>query len=46
MSLQIQKKNIEYKILKESVEYYIKKPVNAQYLYYTIKNLGKINNNK
>ena len=26
-------------ILKESVEYYIKKPVNAQYLYYTIKNL-------
>ena len=24
-------------ILKESVEYYIKKPVNAQYLYYTIK---------
>ena len=29
-------------ILKESVEYYIKKPVNAQYLYYTIKNLGRI----
>ena len=26
-------------ILKESVEYYIKKPVNAQYLYFTIKNL-------
>ena len=29
-------------ILKESVEYYIKKPVNAQYLYYTIKNLGRL----
>ena len=26
-------------ILKESVEYYIRKPVNAEYLYYTIKNL-------
>ena len=30
------------KILKESVEYYIKKPVNAQYLYYTIKNLSRL----
>ena len=29
-------------ILKESVEYYIKKPVNAQYLYYTIKNLNRL----
>lgn len=29
-------------ILKESVEYYVKKPVNAQYLYYTIKNLGRL----
>ena len=29
-------------ILKKSVEYYIKKPVNAQYLYYTIKNLGRL----
>ena len=29
-------------ILKESVEYYIRKPVNAQYLYYTIKNLGRL----
>ena len=29
-------------ILKESVEYYIKKPVTAQYLYYTIKNLGRL----
>ena len=30
------------KILKESVEYYIKKPVNAQYLYFTIKNLSRL----
>lgn len=30
------------KILEESVEYYIKKPVNAQYLYYTIKNLSRL----
>ena len=29
-------------IRKDSVEYYIKKPVNAQYLYYTIKNLGRL----
>lgn len=29
-------------ILKESVEYYIKKPVNPQYLYYTIKNLNRL----
>lgn len=30
------------KILKKSVEYYIKKPVNAQYLYFTIKNLSRL----
>lgn len=30
------------KILKESVEYYIKKPVNPQYLYFTIKNLSRL----
>lgn len=29
-------------ILKESVEYYVKKPVNVQYLYFTIKNLGRL----
>ena len=29
-------------ILKESVEYYIKKPVNEQYLYFTIKNLSRL----
>lgn len=32
------------KILKESIEYYIKKPVDAQYLYYTIKNLSRLLN--
>lgn len=32
------------KILEESVEYYIKKPVNAEYLYYTIKNLSRLLN--
>lgn len=31
-------------ILKESVEYYIKKPVDADYLYYTIKNLNRLLN--
>lgn len=30
------------KVLKESVEYYIRKPVNVQYLYYTIKNLSRL----
>ena len=29
-------------ILKESVEYYIRKPVDEEYLYYTIKNLGRL----
>lgn len=29
-------------ILQEAVEYYIKKPVNADYLYYTIKNLSRL----
>lgn len=32
------------KILKESIEYYIRKPVDAQYLYYTIKNLSRLLN--
>lgn len=32
------------KILQESVEYYIRKPVNADYLYYTIKNLNRLLN--
>lgn len=30
------------KILKKSVEYYIRKPVDEQYLYHTIKNLGRL----
>ncbi len=31
-------------ILKQSIEYYIKKPVNEQYLYYTVKNLNRLMN--
>lgn len=30
------------KILQEAIEYYIKKPVDEEYLYYTIKNLGRL----
>ena len=30
------------KILQESVEYYIKKPVDEEYLYYTVKNLNRL----
>ncbi len=30
------------KILKESIEYYIKKPVNEEYLYYTVKNIIRL----
>ena len=30
------------KILKKSVEYYIRKPVDEEYLYHTIKNLGRL----
>lgn len=29
-------------VLKESVEYYIKKPVDTDYLYYTLKNLNRL----
>ena len=36
------KKEHRIKILKESVEYYIKKPVNPEYLYYTIKNISRL----
>lgn len=35
-------KSHRIKILKESVEYYIKKPVNPDYLYFTIKNLSRL----
>ncbi|MCI8587436.1 MAG: diguanylate cyclase [Clostridia bacterium] len=30
------------KILKESIEYYIRKPVDEDYLFYTIKNIGRL----
>ena len=30
------------KVLSESIEYYIKKPVDEDYLFYTIKNLGRL----
>ena len=36
------KKDHRIKVLKESVEYYIKKPVNPQYLYFTIKNISRL----
>lgn len=35
-------KSHRVKILQESVEYYIKKPVDEQYLYYTVKNLNRL----
>ena len=31
-------------VLSQSVEYYVKKPVDADYLYYTIKNLNRLLN--
>ena len=31
-------------ILKQSIEYYINKPVNEKYLYYTVKNLNRLMN--
>ena len=34
--------NHRVEILKESIEYYIKKPVNEEYLYYTIKNMNRL----
>ena len=35
-------KDHRVKILQESVEYYIKKPVDEEYLYYTVKNLNRL----
>lgn len=35
-------KDHRVKILQESVEYYIKKPVDEQYLYYTVKNINRL----
>ena len=37
-------RNHRLEVLKESVEYYIKKPVDTDYLYYTIKNLNRLLN--
>ncbi len=33
------------KILRESIEYYIKKPVDEEYLYFTVKNLNRLLSN-
>ena len=38
------KKEHKLNILKESVEYYVKKPVDTDYLYYTVKNLNRLLN--
>lgn len=35
-------KNHKVDILRESIEFYIKKPVDVEYLYYTIKNLSRL----
>ncbi len=35
-------KNHRVQILQESVEYFIKKPVDEEYLYYTVKNLNRL----
>ncbi len=35
-------RNHRLDVLKESVEYYIRKPVDADYLYFTIKNLNRL----
>ena len=35
-------RNHRLEVLEESVEYYIKKPVDTDYLYYTIKNLNRL----
>ena len=35
-------KKHKLELLKESVEYYIRKPVDAEYLYYTIKNIERL----
>lgn len=37
-------KNHRIKILQESIEYYIRKPVDEEYLYFTIKNLSRLLN--
>ena len=37
-------KNHKLSVLRESVEYYIRKPVDTDYLYYTVKNLNRLLN--
>jgi diguanylate cyclase (GGDEF)-like protein len=37
-------RNHRLEVLKESVEYYIKKPVDTDYLYFTVKNLNRLLN--
>ena len=37
-------RNHRLDVLRESVEYYIKKPVDTDYLYYTVKNLNRLLN--
>ncbi len=37
-----EEKEHRLRILQESVEYFIKKPVDEQYLYYTVKNLSRL----
>ena len=37
-------KSHKLQVLKESVEYYIRKPVDTDYLYYTVKNLNRLLN--
>lgn len=38
----ISSKEHRIKILEESIEYFIKKPVDEEYLYYTVKNLNRL----
>jgi diguanylate cyclase (GGDEF)-like protein len=37
-----EEKEHKVNVLKESIEFYIKKPVDVEYLYYTIKNLSRL----
>lgn len=40
----IAEKSHRIKLLQESIEYYIRKPVDEEYLYYTVKNLSRLLN--
>ena len=39
-----ERKEHRIKLMQEAIEYYIKKPVDAEYLYYTVKNLSRLLN--